>query len=256
MATQQDSTTEQEHDGPALVMSVLYEANDLLNVLRDHVGETVTIGGRELSGRVAAQTTLSGEVSSRINRAIALLDAAVPAYDDEKPEAATGIADSLATDEDEDEDQPEPLELHVISDRLQDRIRWAHGVLDMVICEPDNNIAQPIADAASGAAHYLREALECVRSLDRWRWEHNPVEARDLTNANQREDEKRDLVRQLLPLSHDDANEVMMTHMAIAQLDDRDEGLRLLEKYPLSYVHRFLYMQKQESKRENAQSAE
>ena len=61
------------NNGPALALSILYEANDLLNVLREHHGETDS-GDREVSERMAAQWTLTTEISKRLVAAIAHLD--------------------------------------------------------------------------------------------------------------------------------------------------------------------------------------
>ena len=69
-----------------------------------------------------------------------------------------------------------------------------------------------------------------------------------MSNCDDRENEKRDLVPRLLPLSHDDFNDVMFCGMLISSADDWDEALRLLDKYPLSYVHRFLSVQKDQAK--------
>jgi hypothetical protein len=58
-------------DGPALALSDLYEANDLLNALR-------TVSEESANRMGSAEWTLSAEVSRRINQAIAYLDGAIP----------------------------------------------------------------------------------------------------------------------------------------------------------------------------------
>jgi hypothetical protein len=60
-----------DFDGPALAMAVLYEANDLLNSLR-------TVSEESAKPMGSAEWTLSGEVSRRLNQAIAYLDGAIP----------------------------------------------------------------------------------------------------------------------------------------------------------------------------------
>jgi hypothetical protein len=86
MATQDDSTNQDrdtggkhDDDGPALAMSVLYEANDLLNTLR-------TVSEESAKPMGSAEWTLSGEVSRRLNQAIAYLDGAIP-HPADRPES-------------------------------------------------------------------------------------------------------------------------------------------------------------------------
>jgi hypothetical protein len=98
MATANHSTTDNS-DGPRGALAALYEANDFLNVLLAYNEETSAIAGGEVSGRLAAQTTLAGEISLRLNRAVEHLDRAVdnvrpiapasPAADDVDGEEST-----------------------------------------------------------------------------------------------------------------------------------------------------------------------
>jgi hypothetical protein len=76
MSTENLSTTEDPKDGPAQALSILYEANDLLNVLKEHHNETVR-DSVEMSGRLAAQWTLLGAIGDRVNSAVSHLDGAV-----------------------------------------------------------------------------------------------------------------------------------------------------------------------------------
>jgi hypothetical protein len=138
---------------------------------------------------------------------------------------------------------------------VDDRLRFSIGSL--VTASADDSIEGFLADTLNGVEVHLRQARENLDSL--WkamRRRGSQVAPRDLANCNQREDEKRELVRRLIPLSHDDFNEVMMCGMFISSADDQTEGLRLLEKYPLSYVHHFLSVQKDEAKASEAVAAE
>ena len=156
--------------------------------------------------------------------------------------------DSTTLPELDDDDQPEKLELHQISDRLDQRLCWARSVIQLIL--DSNEAERTLANAAESIDAHLREAVDAVCSLDRWRHDHAPTRARNLSDPNQREDEKRDIVRRLLQLKHEDTVEVTMCHIMIEQMEDRAEGLRLLDSYPLAYVHRFLSVQKDESERD------
>jgi hypothetical protein len=61
------NTTTTEDTGPGMALSALYEANDLLTLLREHGNENPDVLG-------AAQWTLTTEISRRLNTAIAALD--------------------------------------------------------------------------------------------------------------------------------------------------------------------------------------
>jgi hypothetical protein len=136
-------------------------------------------------------------------------------------------------------------------EEIKDRLRWAIG--GIMTAEVDESVENHVVEALAGVEDHLRKAKKLSEKL--WRRMPRPNKPRDLTNCNEREDEKRDLVRRLIPLSHDDFNEVMFCGMFISSADDQTEGLRLLEKYPLSYVHHFLSVQKDQAKASEAAAA-
>lgn len=169
-------TTETEtHDGPGLALAVLYEANDLLNVLREHHSETVA-PGKEASGRHAAQWTLTGEISRRLNSAIAHLDDAVPHPADairdncrsvremvaRSPKDGDGALLALADELEHDADWIEAAapDLRDTLDELESRIRWTDGVLGIIVC--DRSVENDISSAAAGAQQHLAEAQDML----------------------------------------------------------------------------------------------
>jgi paraquat-inducible protein B len=123
---------------------------------------------------------------------------------------------------------------------VDDRLRFSIGAL--VTASADDSIENFLADTLNGVEVHLRQARENLDSL--WkamRRRGSQVAPRDLANGYQREDEKRELVRRLLPLSHDDMNDVMMISMMLSQAEpkERDEDLKLMAQYPLRHVLHF-----------------
>jgi hypothetical protein len=142
--------------------------------------------------------------------------------------------------------------LQDLIEEIQDRLGWAIG--GIMTAEVDEGVGHHVAEALAGVEAHLRKAKKLAVKLDRglpW-----PDKPRDLTDSHQREHEKRDLVRRLLPLSHNDFNDVMFCGMSILTAADRNEALRLLDKYPLSYVHHFLSVQKDQEKASEAAAGE
>jgi hypothetical protein len=149
--------------------------------------------------------------------------------------------------------EPEP-NLYDLLEDLDNRIRWARATVGLIASDEQTEAA--IGNAADAADSHLAEARELVDQLQKWRLQNKPTKPRDLSDGYQREEEKRELVRRLIPLSHDDFNEVMMCGMFISTAADRNEALHLLDKYPLSYVHHFLSVQKDQAKASEAAAGE
>jgi hypothetical protein len=132
-----------ENEGPAQALSVLYEANDLLNIFRSHSEDSLN---QKLT---SGEWTLTCEIKRRLDSAIAHLDGAVPhPADDGK--AAEPDTDRFAIPD-------------VIGKYRADQDRWAHDV-HMAALDHAKHLRK--AGDRLAKAKGLAETLRCALRSD------------------------------------------------------------------------------------------
>jgi hypothetical protein len=141
--------TNDNTEGPALALSVLYEANDLLNIFRSHSEDSL---GQKLT---SGEWTLTCEIKRRLDAAIAHLDGAVP----HPAEADDSEAGKPAND-----DETEGPGYELLMD-LQIQVGELQGVAQMAgeVCADADDVLSMIARRAAAIVDEMNHLIPFVK---------------------------------------------------------------------------------------------